>query len=488
MAIKKIAEYEHGNASLAFVDSNFVRGGIRTVASFNDLLGLSSKSDQLKEDVTIVYVSNDNKYYVLTDEGNIGATGGWTDLSGILSAGGATGATGANGDNGATGATGADSQVAGPAGATGATGADSQVAGPAGATGATGADSQVAGPVGATGATGADSQVAGPTGATGADSQVAGPTGPAGATGATGPNGPINDLSDINITNISDLDVLRYDDNTNKFVNKSPFDTFMAAAAAAGAAAGDPINGAALGDLNGDGTIGSADLLLLLNAYGESVLGISSASTFIEFSNISATTDISATNFAQDVMNVANTSDLNLLQLVASTSDNSVSPADWAVNATSDYVQFFTTDSASFNSGFYASSPSPAFFKIVDSEQSPSVFRITNGVISGVQLAFYVKVVREYPNEADEESLALLNQMPFVTDESSFSATGQLVHLGGAGNASVNIPSNVCFVESESNNEIPNSIKLYFYIAVQDAENASTFTGHLKDLHIKVTK
>jgi hypothetical protein len=64
MAIKKIAEYEHGNASLAFVDSNFVRGGVRTVSTFNDLLGLSSKSDQLKEDVTIVYVSTDNEYYV----------------------------------------------------------------------------------------------------------------------------------------------------------------------------------------------------------------------------------------------------------------------------------------------------------------------------------------------------------------------------------------------------------------------------------------
>jgi len=281
---------------------------------------------------------------------------------------------------------------------------------------------------------------------------------------------------------------LRYDDNTNKFVNKSPFDTFMAAAAAAGAAAGEPINGAALGDLDGDGTIGTNDLLILLNAYGESVLDLTSASTFIKFSNISATTAITATNFVQDVMTVDSTSDLNLLQLVASTSDNSVSPTDWAVNATSDYVQFFTTDSASFNSSFYASSNNPAFFKIVDSEQSPSVFKVTNGVIEGVQLAFYVKVVREYPNEADEESLALLNQMPFVTDVSSFAATGQLVHLGGAGNASLTVPSNVCFVESESNNEIPNSIKLYFYIAVQDAENANEFTGHLKDLHIKVTK
>jgi hypothetical protein len=262
----------------------------------------------------------------------------------------------------------------------------------------------------------------------------------------------------------------------------------MAAAAAAGAAAGEPINGAALGDLNGDGNIGTQDLLILLNAYGESVLDLTEASTFVKFSNISATTAITATNYVEDVMNVVNTSDLNLLQLVASTSDNSVSPADWAVNATNDYVQFFTTDSASFNSNFYASSTNPAFFKIVDSEQSPSAFKITNGVIADVQLAFYVKVVREYPNEADEESLALLNQMPFVTDLSSLTATGQLVHLGGAGNASLTIPSNVCFVESGSNNETPNSIKLYFYIAVQDADNADTFTGHLKDLHIKVTK
>ena len=476
MAIKKIAEYQHGNASLAFVDSDYVRGGIRTVASFNDLLALSSKSDQLKEDVTIVYVSNDNKYYVLSDEGNIGATGGWTDLSGIFSAAGATGATGLAGATGATGDTGSN-------GATGATG-DTGLTGATGATGATG-DTGATGATGDTGLTGATGDT-GLTGATGAASTVQGPSGPSGATGATGPNGPINDLSDINITSISDLDVLRYDDNTNKFVNKSAFDTFMAAAAAAGAAAGEPINGASLGDLNGDGTVGSNDLLLLLSNYGDQLFDVNAASTFIKFLNISATTAITAANFVDDVMNVVNTSDLNLLQLVASTSDNSVSPADWAVSTTDDYVQFFTTSSASFNSSFYASSTFPAFFKITDSEESPSTFNVTNGVIGGVEFAFYVKVVREYPNEADEESLALISNEAFLTHNDP--STAQLVHLGGAGNSSVSIPSNICFVESESNNEIPNSIKLYFYIAVDDADNANAFTGHLKDLHIKVTK
>ena len=141
-----------------------------------------------------------------------------------------------------------------------------------------------------------------------------------------------------------------------------------------------------------------------------------------------------------------------------------------------------------FNDGFYASSDNPAFFKITDSEESPSTFKVTNGVIADVQFAFYVKVVREYPNENDEESLALISNEPFLTDSNSLNATGQLVHFGGAGNSSVSIPSNICFVESSANNEIPNSIKLYFYIAVENAENGDSFTGHLQNLHVKVTK
>ena len=370
-------------------------------------------------------------------------------------------------------------------GATGPTGSQ----GPTGAQGPTGPNG-IAGPTGSQGPTGpaGPNGVAGPTGPAGPNG-VAGPTGPTGPAGPTGPNGPINDLSDVNITSIADLQVLRYDSTSSKFINKSAFDTFMAAAAAIAEDNGEPIPAASTGDLNGDGIVGTADLLLLLANFGESLFDIDAAQTFISFLNIASSTEIDADYFVPNVETVTSVANnLNLLQLVASSDDNSVSPADWVVNATDDYIQFYTTDSTEFNDSFYANSTAPAFFKIVDTENSPSTFKVTNSGVEDIEFAFYVKVVREYPNEEDEESLVKVSQAPFVTNAESLTTGGQVVHLAGSGDSSLTIPANVCFVESTANSEIPESIKLYFYVAVQDGENGDTFSGHLTNLHLKVTR
>lgn len=97
--INKIAEYAHGNANNAFVDSNFVRGGGREVLNLSALYGLTNKSDQLKENVTTVWVINESAFYVLTDDANIGNANGWTELSSII---GGSGVTSVNGDIGPT--------------------------------------------------------------------------------------------------------------------------------------------------------------------------------------------------------------------------------------------------------------------------------------------------------------------------------------------------------------------------------------------------
>lgn len=83
--VGRAGEYGHNNSAKAFVDSDFVRGGIRKVANDAGLTGLSSNSDQLKENVTIVYHEGDSAFYLLTDENNISnkATG-WTDISTIV--------------------------------------------------------------------------------------------------------------------------------------------------------------------------------------------------------------------------------------------------------------------------------------------------------------------------------------------------------------------------------------------------------------------
>jgi hypothetical protein len=83
--VGRAGEYGHNNSAKAFVDSDFVRGGIRKVANDAGLTGLSSNSDQLKENVTIVYHEGDAAFYLLTDETNISnKSTGWTDISTIV--------------------------------------------------------------------------------------------------------------------------------------------------------------------------------------------------------------------------------------------------------------------------------------------------------------------------------------------------------------------------------------------------------------------
>jgi len=95
MAIKRPDIYEHNNVNYAIADSDFVRGGLRTaVADLTALYALSPKVDQLKERSTIVYVSGETKYYILTDIGNVGNINGWEEfVAGGSGNGTVTGAT-----------------------------------------------------------------------------------------------------------------------------------------------------------------------------------------------------------------------------------------------------------------------------------------------------------------------------------------------------------------------------------------------------------
>lgn len=82
MAIKRPDIYEHNNPLNAIVDSDFVRGGVRTsVGNLNELYqigsGINDKIDQLKEYATKVYVSGNNKFYILKDLNNRTNISGW---------------------------------------------------------------------------------------------------------------------------------------------------------------------------------------------------------------------------------------------------------------------------------------------------------------------------------------------------------------------------------------------------------------------------
>jgi len=81
MPLNKPDILQHNNPNNAIADSNFVRGGIRSVANLTELYqiasGVNSKVDQLKQNVTRVYVSGEDKYYLLKDIANASGANGW---------------------------------------------------------------------------------------------------------------------------------------------------------------------------------------------------------------------------------------------------------------------------------------------------------------------------------------------------------------------------------------------------------------------------
>jgi len=91
MSILRPDIYQHNNPNNAIADLNFVRGGARVVANLNELYqiasGVNSKVDQLKQNVTRVYVSGEDKYYLLKDIANASGANGWRSENYVYTSG-----------------------------------------------------------------------------------------------------------------------------------------------------------------------------------------------------------------------------------------------------------------------------------------------------------------------------------------------------------------------------------------------------------------
>lgn len=69
---------KHNNPNLALTDSNYIRGGRRVVADFDALYELyNTHSDQMAENITIVYVVEEDAAYLFVDEANADNEDGW---------------------------------------------------------------------------------------------------------------------------------------------------------------------------------------------------------------------------------------------------------------------------------------------------------------------------------------------------------------------------------------------------------------------------
>jgi hypothetical protein len=75
-------EKRHNNPNLAYVDANFIRGGSRATANLQTLLtDFLEKADQLKENVTTVYVVSEDKDYRLKSIAQIDSSAGWAPVN-----------------------------------------------------------------------------------------------------------------------------------------------------------------------------------------------------------------------------------------------------------------------------------------------------------------------------------------------------------------------------------------------------------------------
>jgi len=280
----------------------------------------------------------------------------WTDASNWVEVTTGSSATGATGPTGATGVSIESFSISGNTlTITLDDGSSHNVTVPDGPTGPTG-------PTGSPGEQGEPGErgITGPTGAPGQDGADGAP-GSDGATGPTGPNGPIEYLSNVTIataatghilvydgtewvntdykypvtaTGATAGDVLVYNKSNKTLTFKSSFTTFMESAYQYAEAQGYGDLGALEGDFNGDGTIGTADLLHFLGLYGANQLN---SGVLVDIEGMSSPVTI------QNVVSAAypegvTGADLNLLDISSAGTQQAWDPLTWTVSTSSDRI------------------------------------------------------------------------------------------------------------------------------------------------------
>jgi len=410
---------------------------------------------------------------------------------GPAGADGAQGPEGPQGPQGPQGPAGADGAEGpqGPAGTDGAQGPQGPE-GPAGADGAEGPQGPE-GPAGAQGPQGPQGEpgddgvgVSGTTdngngtftitytdGTSFTTSDLTGPQGPEGPEGPEGPTGPLGSLSDVSTAGGQTNDVLAQN-SSGDFDLKNPFDLFMEAA---GTIADLPTSGALLGDLNGDGIVGTADLLILLSYYGNTIFETTQGLQHIVFTNLNAPpTSITTSNLTtNNYKNQTTITNLSKLQIGAQTSDYSTSPMDWLVNQLNDYVQYYTNNSSTFSSN-YSWFTGDTKISIGD----PSDLNVTMAAQVVTNFALYSYVETIYPTASNTQtSLGLIGT--YVVDQF---------------NQQVNINQDASphlFIEgafNDFNGESPVAVRVHFYIGVPDEPQYDTFTCNISNLKLKITQ
>ena len=427
-------------------------------------------------------------------QGPAGGPQGPAGPTGPQGAAGVTGAAGPQGETGVQGApgvTGADGQgptgATGPQGPTGETGAKGET-GAAGAAGPTGA----AGPAGSTGA-------AGPQGATG-------PQGAAGATGADGSpgaDGNIGELSDVTIATAATGHILVYDGDewvntdykypisasgatsgdilvleksTNTLGFKASFTTFMESAYAYADGLGYGNLGALPGDFDGNGTIGTADLLEFLGVFGTNILD---EGTAIIFNGMSA--EVVAVNSTTGDIYSATAAEGNILDLEGTPSVSDWTPVNWTHSISQDKVALETSENE-FSSYFTGDTSSVNLGALV----IEGLIQVDQSSAESADYAVFIKLEREYNTEASTTAFLQASSVVTVssTDQYEFVFSNTDITNNGI-ITSTNADQDSDFLK-KSGSEYPKKFTVTPYIVKTSSSDGDETTVTLKQLTVQV--
>ena len=278
----------------------------------------------------------------------------------------------------------------------------------------------------------------------------------------------LGQVSDVSTSGGATNDVLAQN-SSGSFDLKNPFDLFMAAAETVG---DFPTSGATLGDINGDGIVGIADLLIFLGNYQSSIFDVSFQS--ITFTSMSSTpVSIQTSSLNESNYNTqATLSNLTRLNIGAQTTDNSISPYDWIVNQTNDYIQFYTTDGSdiSGSSGF------EYFDNAKVQVANPTNLQVSvEATPDNTIFALYCYIETIYPSSTQTQ-LKLVGTY-------SVNDFDQTIDVNQDAANPIVIDHHLFAVNS---GEYPTAARIYFYVGVPNEPEYGTFTCSVSDLKLKI--
>ncbi len=280
----------------------------------------------------------------------------------------------------------------------------------------------------------------------------------------------LDQLSNVSTSGGATNDVLAQN-SSGSFDLKNPFDLFMAAAETLG---DFPTSGATLGDFDGDNNVGVPDLLLFLANFNNSIFDLSSQSiTFTSMSSTPVSIQTSSLN-ESNYDGQTTLSNLTKLNIGAQTSDSSISPYDWLVNQTNDYIQFYTTDGSDISGS--------SGFTYFDNAK--------------IQLANPTNLQTSVEAITDDTNFAL-----YCYIETIYSSSTQS-QLELVGTYSVNDFDQTISVNQDAENpividhplfavnsgEYPTAARIYFYVGIPEAPEYGTFTCSISNLKINITQ